>query len=134
MISEVVNNSWWSSQESIIFPLFAGSCTPRNCSVYKSNLALIKNECFFNVILFCRNDINVYYVVWKILGVSDSFLLCRTILCIIKYLRILGPHSVNVIVIIKKCHSDFHGGSNDPLRTTGLLEEDMLISKVYWVR
>lgn len=32
---------------------------------------------FFKVILFCFNDINVYYVIWKILGLLDNFLLMQ---------------------------------------------------------
>lgn len=91
MVSGALNNFWWRSQGSIIFPFLTGSCIPGNYSVYntlpkqisqhsiylKMNYAL--GSGFWKVILFGFNDINVYYVIWKKSGVLDRFCVGRTV-------------------------------------------------------
>lgn len=95
----VVLTSWhdfWSgkqllvkfSREIISLPLpplfFAGSCISGNCKEYKIMpmqtsqpsiyLKYVIGSGFLKVVLFCFNYINVYYVIWTILGVLGSLL------------------------------------------------------------
>lgn len=77
---------------------------------------------------------NVHDGIWKYK--------CWTVFCCVelswlflhhKIFRILGPHSLNAANSPHghcdnlKCPSDFCGSSTEPLKTTGLLEEDTLI-------